>query len=64
MEKYYMTVQELSQFLNIGRCGAYAMCHEPGFPITRYGRKILINRQRLIEWLEAQEAKKREVVEK
>ena len=53
-----MTIEELTDFLHIGRSKAYELCHKSGFPASKYGRKILINRQRLVEWLEAQEEKR------
>lgn len=58
MESYFMTIEELTDFLHIGRSKAYELCHKSGFPASKYGRKILINRQRLVEWLEAQEEKR------
>ncbi|MBQ6360953.1 MAG: helix-turn-helix domain-containing protein [Lachnospiraceae bacterium] len=57
MESYYYTVEQMQQYLHLGRTQAYSLCHEPGFPTIRVGRRILINRERLEEWLLEQEEK-------
>lgn len=51
MESYFMTIEELMDFLHIGRTRAYELCHTSGFPASRYGRRLLINKQLLAEWL-------------
>jgi len=55
MEPIFITVDELMEIFHCGRTKAYQICHQPDFPICRYGRKILINRDRLTEWLEKHE---------
>ena len=55
MESYFLEIDELMEILHCGRNKAYQICHQPDFPICRYGRKILINRDRFNEWLEKHE---------
>lgn len=51
LEKYYFTVMEMAEFLNIGRNTAYNLVHMEGFPASRIGCKIMIPRDKLIEWI-------------
>lgn len=41
------------QILPLGRQAIYNLCHKPGFPVTRIGKKIVISRDRLRGWIEA-----------
>ena len=59
MESYFVTIDELMEIFHCGRNKAYQICHQPDFPFSRYGRKILINRDRLTKWLEKQDMKER-----
>lgn len=57
MEKATLNVQELAKTLSIGSVTAYQLVNSPGFyPAFRIGRKILINREKLQEWLNDQTA--------
>ncbi|MGN0745933.1 MAG: helix-turn-helix domain-containing protein [Aristaeellaceae bacterium] len=49
-----LTVQQMAKVLNISRNVAYDLTREPGFPCFRLGKKILINRELLQEWLNCQ----------
>ena len=53
-----MTVRELMEFLSISRATAYELVNNSSFPSFRIGRKVLINRASLEEWMKDQEAKK------
>ena len=46
-----LTVPQLMKELNISKNVAYDLTREPNFPCFRLGRKILINRELLQEWL-------------
>ena len=53
--KQTMQVKEMAESLGIGIVTAYQLANSEGFyPAFRIGRKILINRQRLQEWLNDQ----------
>ena len=46
-----LTVPQLMKELNISKNVAYDLTREPNFPCFRLGRKMLINRELLKEWL-------------
>lgn len=54
MEKLTMTVSDLRQALGISKNSAYELVNRADFPKIRMGRKILIPREALNRWLEAQ----------
>lgn len=52
----YLSVDQLAALLGISRAGAYTYVHTDGFPLLRVGQKrMLIPRDKLIAWLDAQE---------
>ena len=55
-----LTVREMMSFLNVSRPTAYELVNSPGFPAFRIGKKILINTERLKEWIKQQEVKNHE----
>lgn len=58
MNKKTATVEHMAIILGIGRATAYELAHDPSFyPAFRIGRKILINLDRLDEWMKEQGAK-------
>jgi excisionase family DNA binding protein len=60
MEKLYpavLTVKQLSEYLNVGINVAYELSHRKNFPTLRLGRKILIPREQLNEWINNQTSK-------
>lgn len=55
MEKRTITVNELAETLSIGYTNAYRLVNSEGFyPAFRIGRKILVNVDRLNQWLDEQ----------
>ena len=46
-----LTVPQLMKELNISKNVAYDLTREPNFPCFRLGRRILMNRELLQEWL-------------
>ena len=49
--KMTLTVKELAEELNIGRNTTYQLADQKDFPSFRIGRRLLINRAMLQEWL-------------
>ena len=49
--KKLITVKEFATEYNIGTNKAYEMVNSKGFPIVRLGRKILVIRDRIDEFL-------------
>jgi len=52
MEKHTLTVDGLMKYLGIGRRLAYELVNSDGFPSFRIGKKILVNVDKLQEWIE------------
>lgn len=46
-----LTVPQMMKVLNISKNVAYELTKEPDFPCFRLGKKILINRDLLQDWL-------------
>ena len=49
-----MTVNEMSEELNVSRPTAYELVKQDGFPAFRLGQRILVNRAGLQRWLDKQ----------
>ena len=47
-----LTVKELAKFMNINLNRAYQLTHRADFPSLRLGRKIMISRNKLLEWID------------
>lgn len=50
--KTVLTPREAARELLISMPTMYELCHRADFPAFRIGKKILINRQALAEWIE------------
>jgi excisionase family DNA binding protein len=51
---YTLSVEELAAFLGISRVGAYNLAHAKGFPTLRVGKRILVPRDRFLQWMDRQ----------
>ena len=49
-----MTVDELASTLGIAKIKAYELTNTPGFPSFKVGKRILISRQGLQQWIRTQ----------
>ena len=49
-----MTVEDMAEELTIGRNVAYELVQKPDFPSFTIGRRILVSRKGLQEWIDAQ----------
>ena len=49
-----LTVDELADYLRIGRTSAYELCRKLGFPAIKIGRSIRVPLQALQNWLNQQ----------
>lgn len=47
-----LTVDEAAKYIGVSRPKMYEMTRAQGFPAIHVGRRILINRQSLLRWLE------------
>ena len=50
--KMTLTVDDLAKELNISRNTAYALADRKDFPSFRIGRRLLVNRALLQEWMD------------
>ena len=56
-DKLAISVSEAAELLGISRPSVYELIHREDFPSFQIGRRTLISRVRLAEWVEAQAAK-------
>lgn len=49
-----LSVPEVAAVLGISRAGAYELVHSASFPKVTIGKRILVPKDKLIEWLDAQ----------
>lgn len=49
-----LSVKELSEFLGISKSGAYELVKTKGFPVVKIGARVLIPKDKLIEWIDKQ----------
>ena len=53
-ERPHMEVMEMAEYLHVGKTRAYQIIKRADFPAAfRIGRKILINREKLDQWVNA-----------
>ena len=49
-----LSVPEVAAVLGISRAGAYELVHSASCPKVKIGKRILVPKDKLIEWLDAQ----------
>lgn len=49
-----LSAEQTSQLLGISRAGAYELFHREGFPCIRINKRMLVERDKLLAWLEEQ----------
>lgn len=47
-----LTIPETCKLLGVSEPSCYELARQKGFPSFRVGRKILVNREKLQEWLD------------
>lgn len=50
--------EEVAEILGISRANAYVIMHSKGFPKMQIGKRILVTKDNLIVWMNAQTSKK------
>lgn len=50
----FLNAEQVSQLLGISRAGAYELFHREGFPSVRINKRLLVERGKLLAWLEEQ----------
>lgn len=61
-EKIMLTVPEAAQILRIDKVTVYELAKSNGFPALRIGRRVLIPRDALLRWIEAESMNKQAAV--
>lgn len=46
-----LTAGELAGALGISMAGAYALIHSKGFPSLRIGKRLMVPKEKLTEWI-------------
>lgn len=46
-----LTAPQLAAALGISRAGAYALMHSKDFPTLRIGKRIMVPKQQMMEWI-------------
>ena len=55
-QRICLTVEQAAQSLGISRPTLLGLTHKAGFPCFRIGRRVLIPRRALLDWLDRQAA--------
>ena len=54
-----LRAEDVAQILGISRAGAYALFHAEDFPCIRIGKRVLVERDAFLHWLEMQSGGKK-----
>ena len=57
-----LTVQDVADVLGIGLAHAYEVAHRNDFPTITLGSRIIVPRDRFMEWIDRQAEKKSEIL--
>lgn len=49
-----LSVPEVASALGISRAGAYDLVRSDGFPVIRIGKRVVIPKENLVEWIKKQ----------
>ena len=49
-----MNMTDVAATLGISRAGAYKLAHSADFPAFQIGKRIVVSREKFLEWLERQ----------
>ena len=53
-----LRAEDVSQVLGISRAGAYALMHSEGFPCIKIGKRIMVQRDAFLRWLDEKQKEK------
>ena len=48
-----LTANQVASVLSISRTNAYKLMHSKGFPTIPIGKRMIVHRDKLIEWMNA-----------
>ena len=49
-----MNMADVAAVLGISRAGAYKLAHDSSFPAFQIGRRVIVSREKFIDWLDRQ----------
>ena len=49
-----LSAEDVAQVLGISRANAYTLMHSKDFPTIFFGKRMIVPRDKLIEWMEQQ----------
>ena len=49
-----LSAQDVANALGISRANAYYLFHAEGFPTMRIGKRVMVNKEKFIVWVEKQ----------
>ena len=49
-----LSANQVAQVLGISRANAYTLMHSKGFPTIQIGKRMVVPKNKLIEWMERQ----------
>lgn len=52
----FLSANQVAQALGISRAGAYQLMHAKGFPTIRLGKRMVVSKEQMRKWLDAQAA--------
>lgn len=52
LEKEFLTVTEVRDYLNLSKSSAYALVHRKDFPIAHFGGSVRIPRKAFMVWVD------------
>lgn len=53
-----LSVPEVASVLGISRAGVYDLVRSDGFPVIRIGKRVVIPKENLVEWINKQVSEK------
>ena len=48
-----MNAEDVQDFLGISRAGAYMLMHSDGFPLLKIQKRMLVPREKFLDWVDA-----------
>jgi predicted DNA-binding transcriptional regulator AlpA len=48
-----LNAEDIKDVMNISRAGAYQLMHREDFPTITIGKRMVVPREKFLEWLEA-----------
>lgn len=50
----FLNAKLVSQVLGVSPSTTYELMHEPGFPVLRIGSRMVVPKEKFIQWVDAQ----------